>query len=85
MEILSYPERFSNDITVEISAETEDHCIIVLANQSGRIRRMMGVNLNQGKNDIHVDNVDSLENGLYQLTVKHIDSTLLHSHLLTKI
>ncbi len=84
MEISTYPEKFSDDITVEISAETEDHCIIVLANQSGRIRRMMGVNLNQGKNNIHVENVDTLESGLYQLSVKNTDSTLLYTSILTK-
>lgn len=84
MEISSFPEKFSDDITVEISADAEDHCIIVLANQSGRILRMMGVNLNQGKNNIHVENVDTLESGLYQLTVKNTDSTLLYTSILTK-
>ena len=57
MEIATYPEKFSDDITVEISADSEDHCIIVLSNQMGRILRMMGVNVNQGKNKIHIDNV----------------------------
>ncbi len=61
MEIATYPEKFSDDITVEISADSEDHCIIVLSNQMGRILRMMGVNVNQGKNQIHVDNVNALE------------------------
>ena len=84
MEISSYPEKFFNDITVEIRAEAEDHCIIVLTNHSGRIRRMMGVNLNQGKNNIHVENVDTLESGLYQLSVKSTDSTLLYTSILTK-
>ena len=49
MEIATYPEKFSDDITVEISADSEDHCIIVLSNQIGRILRMMGVNVIQGK------------------------------------
>jgi hypothetical protein len=84
MEISSFPEKFSDDIIVEISTEAEDHCIIVLSNQSGRIRRMMGVNLSQGKNNIHVENVDTLESGLYQLSVKNTDSTLLYSSILTK-
>ncbi|HEY4154892.1 MAG TPA: hypothetical protein VGM24_05685 [Puia sp.] len=84
MEISSHPEKFSNDIIVEIRTESEDHCIIVLTNHSGRIRRMMGVNLNQGQNDIHVENVDTLEAGLYQLSVKNTDSTLLYTSILTK-
>jgi hypothetical protein len=84
MEIASYPEKFSNDIIVEISAEAEDHCIIVLTNFAGRIRRMMGVNLNRGKNNIHVENVDSLEAGLYQLSVKNTESALLYTSVLTK-
>jgi hypothetical protein len=84
MEIATYPEKFSDEITIEISADSEDHCIIVLSNQMGRILRMMGVNVNQGKNEIHVDNVNSLEAGIYQLSVKNINSNILFSSILTK-
>jgi len=84
MEIATYPEKFSNDITVEISADTEDHCIIVLSNEMGRILRMMGVNVNQGKNQIHVDNVVDLDAGNYQLSVKNTNSNILYSSTLTK-
>ena len=84
MQISSYPEKFSNDIVVEINADEEDHCIIVLTNHSGRIRRMMGVNLNRGNNNIHVENVDTLESGLYQLSVKNVESDLLYTSILTK-
>jgi hypothetical protein len=84
MEIATYPEKFSDDITVEISADSEDHCIIVLSNQMGRILRMMGVNVNQGKNQIHVDNVNTLEAGIYQLSVKNKNSNILYSSILTK-
>jgi hypothetical protein len=84
MEIATYPEKFSDDITVEISADSEDHCIIVLSNQMGRILRMMGVNVNQGKNQIHVDNVNSLEAGIYQISVKNKNSNVLYSSILTK-
>ena len=84
MEISSYPEKFSNDITVEISADAEDHCIIVLSNQMGRILRMMGVNVKQGKNQIHVDNVQTLESGIYQISVKNTSLNILYSSILTK-
>jgi hypothetical protein len=84
MEIATYPEKFSDDITVEISTESEDHCIIVLSNHLGRILRMMGVNVIQGKNHIHVDNVNSLEAGIYQLSVKNTNSNILYSSILTK-
>jgi hypothetical protein len=84
MEISSYPEKFSDDITVEISTDAEDHCIIVLSNQMGRILRMMGVNVNEGKNQIHVDNVDGLEAGIYNLSVKNTNSNILFSSILTK-
>jgi hypothetical protein len=84
MEIATYPEKFSDDITVDISADSEDHCIIVLSNQMGRILRMMGVNVNQGKNQIHVDNVHSLEPGIYQLSVKNKNLNILYSSILTK-
>jgi methionine-rich copper-binding protein CopC len=84
MEIASYPDKFSDDITVEISADTEDHCIITLSNQTGRILRMMGVNVFQGKTQVHVDNVVSLEAGTYQLSVKNTNSNILYSSILTK-
>jgi hypothetical protein len=84
MEIATFPEKFSDDITVEISADSEDHCIIVLSNHMGRILRMMGVNVNQGKNQIHVDNVKSLEAGIYQLSVKNANANILFSSILTK-
>jgi hypothetical protein len=84
MDIATYPEKFSDDITVEISTDSEDHCIIVLSNQMGRILRMMGVNLSQGKNQIQMDNVRSLEAGIYQLSVKNTQSNILYSSILTK-
>jgi hypothetical protein len=84
MEIATYPEKFSDDITVEISADSEDHCIIILTNNLGRILRMMGVNVNQGKNQIHMDNVRTLEAGLYHLSVKNTQSNILYSSILTK-
>jgi len=44
----------------------------------------MGVNINQGKNEIHVDNVNALEAGIYQLSVKNANSNILYSSILTK-
>ncbi len=84
MEIAAYPEKFTDDITVEINADSEDHCIIVLANDVGRILRMMGVNINQGKNQIHFDNVNTLESGNYQLSVKNTSSNILYNSIITK-
>ncbi len=84
MEIATYPEKFTDDITVEINADSEDHCIIVLANQLGRILRMMGVNINQGKNQIHFDNVNTFEAGKYQLSVKNTSSNILYNSIITK-
>ncbi len=66
MDIATYPQKFSDDITIEISTESDDHCIIVLSNELGRILRMMGVNVIQGKNKVHLDNVRMLEAGTYQ-------------------
>jgi hypothetical protein len=84
MEIATYPEKFSDDITIEISTDSEDHCIIVLSNQGGRILRMMGVNVIQGKNKVHFDNVTMLEAGTYQISVKNTNSNILYSSILTK-
>jgi hypothetical protein len=84
MEIATYPEKFSDDITIEIDTDSEDHCIIVLSNQMGRILRMMGVNVIQGKNKVHFDNVMMLEAGTYQISVKNTNSNILYSSMLTK-
>jgi hypothetical protein len=84
MEIASYPEKFSDDITIEISTDSEDHFIIVLSNQVGRILRMMGVNVIQGKNKVHLDNVMMLEAGTYEISVKNTNSNVLYSSILTK-
>jgi hypothetical protein len=84
MEIATYPEKFSDDITIEISSDSEDHCIIVLSNQVGRILRMMGVNVIPGKNKVHFDNVIMLDAGIYQISVKNTNSNILYSSMLTK-
>ena len=84
MEIASYPEKFSDGITIEISTDSEDHCIILLSNQGGRILRMVGVNVIQGKNKVHFDNVTMLESGIYQISVKNTNSNILYSSILTK-
>jgi hypothetical protein len=84
MEIATYPEKFSDDITIEISTDSEDHCIIVLSNQMGRILRMMGVNVIQGKNKIHLDDITMLEAGIYQICVKNTNSNILYSSMITK-
>jgi hypothetical protein len=84
MEIATYPEKFSDDITIEISTDSEEHCIIVLSNQVGRILRMMGVNVTEGKNKVHFDNVMMLEAGTYQISVKNTNSNILYSSILTK-
>lgn len=85
VEIASYSERFSEEIIIEISADQEDHCIIVLSNHLGRILRMMGVNVIQGKNLIHIENVNTLEAGIYQLCVRNVKSSILYSSILTKL
>ncbi len=45
---------------------------------------MMGVNVAKGKNEIHVENVNTLEAGVYQLSVKNESSNVLYSSTLTK-
>jgi hypothetical protein len=84
IQISSRPQEFTTEIIVEITADSEGHCIITLTSYTGRIRRMMGVNLIGGNNSIHIDNVDALEPGFYCLQVKNAKSKVLYSSLLTK-
>ncbi len=51
---------------------------------AGRILRMMGVNIIQGENKIHFDNIMMLEVGTYQISVKNINSNILYSSIVTK-
>jgi len=84
LEITAFPKKISDQITIEIHADSEDHCIVVLSNQVGRILRMRGARVNKGKNKIQMDNVRSLESGLYQLSVKNKQSIILYTSILTK-
>ena len=45
---------------------------------------MVGVNLSQGVNDIVVDKVETLENGLYHLQVKNTEAKILYNTELVK-
>ena len=71
-------------LQLKFQTDSEDHCIIVLSDQAGRILRMMGVNVIQGKNKVHFDNVIMLEAGIYQISVKNTNSNVLYSSILTK-
>jgi len=84
MMISSYPQHFDHSINIKIISENESHCIISLTNQKGRIRVMVGVNLSQGVNDIVVDKVETLENGLYHLQVKNTEAKILYNTELVK-
>ncbi len=84
MQISSHPREFDRSIHVEIVSDNNDHCIISLINQKGRIRMMMGVNLSEGTNNIVVDHVDGLEMGAYELQVKNIESKVLYHTELIK-
>ncbi len=84
MQISSHPREFDDSINVEIVSDNNDHCIISLINQKGRIRMMMGVNLSEGTNNIVVDHVDGLEMGAYELQVKNIESKILYHTELIK-
>lgn len=84
MRISSYPQQFDHSINIKIVTESEGHCIISLTNQKGRIRVMVGVNLSQGENDIVVDKVETLENGLYHLQVKNTEAKILYNTELIK-
>jgi hypothetical protein len=84
MRISSYPQQFDHSINIEIIAENEGHCIISLINQKGRIRMMAGVNLSQGINNIVVDKVETLENGLYHLQVKNTEAKIVYNTELVK-
>jgi hypothetical protein len=84
MRIVCYPFRFDNIVTIEITAKTEDYCVISLSEPLGTIRRMIGVNLKKGLNSIPIPNLEKFSAGSYTLDIKNYDGKSLYMVELTK-
>ena len=84
MRISTYPTHFVQTVTVEINTNRDSHCIIALTSETGKILRMMGVDLNQGHNHITIDDLDALTAGTYLLHVKNVDGDFLYDTELIK-
>jgi len=79
-----YPEQFVHKVNVEIDAKNPFYCIIRLADQYGMIKRMIGLNISTGFNEISIQDLESFCVGPYYLDVKNIEGKILYSTELTK-
>ena len=84
-EISVLPNPFDHYITLEVTCEEHQDCIILLADLSqSKIVRMMGAGLNAGTNKIRLDDLDPLHPGTYQLDIRTAAGDLLYQTMLIK-
>jgi len=84
-EVSVYPNPFDHYITLEVTCEEHQDCIILLADLiQAKIVRMMGAGLNGGINKIRLDDLDPLQPGSYQLDIRTAAGDLLYQTMLIK-
>ena len=83
-EIFLYPDPFIHKVIVEITIKNNDHCIISLFDEAGKIIRIQGVNLSQGVNKIPLNDLHSLPAGPYYLHVNDTDGQNVYKSKLIK-
>jgi hypothetical protein len=80
-----YPNPFDHFVTLEVTCEENQDCIILLADLAqAKIIRMMGAGLNEGNNKIRLDDLDLLKPGSYQLDIRTAAGDVLYQTLLIK-
>ena len=80
-----YPNPFDYFVTMEVTCEENQDCIILLADlERSRIIRMLGASLSEGMNKIPLDNLGGLMPGSYQLDIRTAAGDILYQTLLIK-
>ena len=80
-----YPNPFDHFVTLEVTCEENQDCIILLADlQQSKIVRMMGASMKNGINRVSLDDLHSLPLGHYQLDIKTVAGYVLYQTMLIK-
>jgi hypothetical protein len=80
-----YPNPFDHFVTLEVTCEENQDCIILLADlKQAKIIRMMGAGLSEGTNKIRIDDLAPLLPGSYQLDIRIATGDVLYQTLLIK-
>jgi hypothetical protein len=80
-----YPNPFEHFVSLEVTCDEHQDCIILLADlRQAKIIRMMGAGLNGGLNKIRLDDLDPLKPGSYQLDIRTAAGDLLYQTMLVK-
>jgi hypothetical protein len=80
-----YPNPFDHYVTLEVTCEENNDCIILLADlNQAKIIRMMGAGLNIGTNKIRLDKLAQLQPGSYQLDIRTAAGDILYQTMLIK-
>ena len=85
LEISTEPEQFKSEIFIKINAQQEEHYILSFFHQSGRVLRMMGVNISPGYQTIAISELDNLPEGSYQLQIRDAGGNKLYVKDVKKI
>ena len=67
-----------DEMKVHFSAFGIEYGIIRLTDAKGKIFRMMGLNLEEGVNEVVINNLESLPAGSYTLFLGDTDGNILH-------
>ena len=80
-----YPNPFDHFVTLEVTCEENNDCIILLADMvRSKIIRMMGASLIEGNNTIPIADLGYLQPGSYQLDIRTADGDILYQTMLIK-
>ena len=80
-----YPNPFDHFVTLEVTCEENNDCIILLADLThAKIVRMIGASLIEGNNTIPLADLGYLKPGSYQLDIRTAAGHLLYQTMLIK-
>lgn len=76
-KLSAYPNPFLNNITIEISTDTDDHAILRLRERKGKIVRMFSWTILKGSNLCSLTDLDELPTGDYILDAVNEDGIVM--------
>ncbi len=80
-----YPNPFDQFVTLEVTCEENQDCIILLADlKRSKIIRMLGAGLIEGTNKIPLEDLGPLQTGTYQLDIRTSAGDILYQTMLIK-
>lgn len=79
-----YPNPFLDHVKVEVDSARQDDVVLRLADVNGRLIKLIGWQLQKGKNILLIDHLDHVTNGIYLLDVLTQDGAMMERTKLFK-